>query len=119
MKKIISIISIVIVVIISACNDEFMDRFPQTSIGTENFFKSEEDLKMYLYSLYSFDGVWNYTDDGYQTSDNMSNTGATEIKNIMLSDNPSSKTVSGGWNWDRLRNINLFNIRIGIRRAQC
>ncbi|RIJ50834.1 RagB/SusD family nutrient uptake outer membrane protein [Maribellus luteus] len=108
MKKIITLLSIAFIVLFSACNDEYMDRFPKTSIGEENFFKTEEDLKIFLYNLYSFDGVWNYSNDGYNTSDNMANTGVSEIKNIMLSDNPSSATVTGGWSWSRLRNINLF-----------
>jgi len=108
MKKIISLFSITLIILLSACNDDYMDRFPETSIGTENFFKSEEDLKMFIYNLYSFPGVWTYENDGYNTTDNASNTGSTELKNIMLSSNPSSATITGGWNWGTLRNINLF-----------
>lgn len=97
-----------IIILLSACNDEFMDRFPETSIGAENFFNSEEDLKMYIYNLYDFPGIWSYTDDGYKTTDNAANTGSTEMKNIMLSSNPSSATITEGWTWTSLRNINFF-----------
>jgi starch-binding outer membrane protein, SusD/RagB family len=108
MKKIISIFSITFIILLSACNDDYMDRFPETSIGTENFFKSEEDLKMFLYNLYSFPGINEYGNDGYRTTDNAANTGNTELKNIMLSSNPSSATITGGWDWSYLRNVNLF-----------
>jgi len=108
MKKINSLIIISIILIFSACNDDFMNRFPETSIGTENFFKSEEDLKMFIYNLFSFPGINNYGNDGYYTTDNAANTGSTELKNIMLSSNPSSAAVTGGWDWTTLRNINLF-----------
>lgn len=108
MKKIISIFSITLVILLSACNDNYMDRFPETSIGTENFFKSEEDLKMFIFNLYSFAGINEYGADGYSTTDNAANTGSTELKNIMLSSNPSSATITGGWTWSTLRNINLF-----------
>ncbi len=108
MKKIISIFSITLVVLLSACNDDYMDRFPETSIGTENFFKSEEDLKMFVYNLYTFPNLNEYGADGYSTTDNAANTGSTELKNIMLSSNPSSATITGGWTWSTLRNINLF-----------
>lgn len=108
MKKIISIFSITLIILFSACNDNYMDRFPETSIGTENFFKSEEDLKMFIYNFYSFAGLNNYGDDGYLTTDNAANTGSTELKNIMLSSNPSSATINGGWDWSTLRNLNLF-----------
>ncbi|MGE0021471.1 MAG: RagB/SusD family nutrient uptake outer membrane protein [Draconibacterium sp.] len=108
MKKIVSLFSITFIILLSACNDDYMDRFPETSIGTENFFKSEEDLKMFLYNLYSFPGINEYGNDGYLTTDNAANTGSTELKNIMLSSNPSSATITGGWSWGTLRNINLF-----------
>jgi len=108
MKKIISIFSLAIILLFSACNDDFLDKFPETSIGIENFFKSEEDLKMFIYNLYSFPNVGIYTVDGYNTTDNASNTGSTEMKNIMLSSNPSSATITGGWTWGTLRTINLF-----------
>ncbi|MBT3382411.1 MAG: RagB/SusD family nutrient uptake outer membrane protein [Prolixibacteraceae bacterium] len=108
MKKIISIFSITLIILFSACNDDYMDRFPETSIGTENFFKSEEDLKMFIYNFYSFAGINNYGDDGYLTTDNSANTGSTELKNIMLSSNPSSATITEGWSWETLRDINLF-----------
>ncbi len=108
MKKTTSIFSLAIIMLFSACNDDFLDKFPETSIGIENFFKSEEDLKMFIYNLYSFPNVGIYTDDGYNTTDNASNTGSTEMKNIMLSSNPSSATITGGWTWGTLRTINLF-----------
>lgn len=108
MKKILTLLSITFVILFTACNDDFMDRFPETSIGTENFFKSEEDLKMFLYNLYDFTTINAYGDDGYKTTDNAANTGSTELKNIMLSSNPSAATITGGWDWSYLRNINLF-----------
>lgn len=108
MKRIISIFSLTSILMFSSCNDDFLDRFPETSIGIENFFKSEEDLKMFVYNMYSFPNVGIFTDDGYSTTDNASNTGSTEMKNIMISTNPSSATITGGWSWGALRTINLF-----------
>src|SRR5690606_25163115 len=34
-------------------------------------------------------------------------TGAVEIK-AMMTGTPSSQTITGGWNWERLRDINYF-----------
>ncbi|MCB0630392.1 MAG: RagB/SusD family nutrient uptake outer membrane protein [Saprospiraceae bacterium] len=93
--------------VLSACNNDFLDRFPETSIGKENFFNSEEDLSLYIYNLYNFPGGGIYSADGYATTDNAANTGATELKTMMTTD-PSSATITGGWNWDRLRTINFF-----------
>jgi starch-binding outer membrane protein, SusD/RagB family len=108
MKKIVSIFSIAILLIISACNDDLLDKLPETAIGAENFFKSEEDLKMYIYNLYSFPGVVIYTNDGYNTTDNASNTAISEMKSIMLHSNPTSETFGSGWSWGALRRANFF-----------
>jgi hypothetical protein len=103
MKKYIAIIGICIAM--SSCQDAFMDRYPQTSISPEAFFKSEEDLELYVNGLLSMPGMGNYLAD--QSSDNMATTGAIEIKNIMTG-SPSSQTITSGWDWARLRNINYF-----------
>ena len=100
---------------LSACNDDFLDRFPETEIGKENFFNTEEDLKLYIYSLYSFPGDGIYTADGYSTTDNMCNTGNTELKTMMTT-SPNSTTINGGWNWGALRDIRIPR-STALRRA--
>lgn len=106
MKRIILINSLFIL-FMTACNDEFMDRFPETSIGVEYFFNTQDDLAMYVYGMYDFTGVRNYSNDGYYTTDNAANTGNTELQ-TMMTGNPSSSTITGGWDWEKLRNINYF-----------
>ncbi len=92
-------------IIATSCNDDFMDRFPETSIGKENFFRSEEDLKIYVNSFYDFPGVGMYVGDA--ATDNATTTGNTELKTMMVS-TPSAETILAGWNWGKLRNINFF-----------
>jgi hypothetical protein len=89
----------------SGCNDDYLDRFPETMIGKENFFKSEEDLNLYILNLYNFPSTGIYTSDA--ATDNAATTGNTELKTMMVS-NPSSATITGGWSWEQLRNINFF-----------
>lgn len=91
-----------------SCNDDFLERYPETSIAKENFFKSEEDLGTYVYSLYDFPGFSMYVGDN--STDNAATTGATEIKNMMIG-TPSPLTVTDGWgvgDWSQLRSINFF-----------
>ena len=116
MKKTLTIFSITLIILLSACNDEFMDRAPQTEIGIENFFNSEQDLKMFSYSFYNFPDVWEYWEDGTGT-DNMGNSESYEMRNIMLSANPSSSTVTSGWSWSELSSINHFLEQFGKARA--
>ena len=90
---------------VSGCNDEFLDRVPQTVISKDNYFNSEQDLETYMLGLYDFAGVGIYDDDA--STDNAATTGATEIKSMMVG-SPSAATINSGWDWVALRNINYF-----------
>ncbi|GAA4928018.1 RagB/SusD family nutrient uptake outer membrane protein [Mucilaginibacter defluvii] len=90
---------------LSACKKDFLDRQPQTDIGTGNFFNSEQDLKLYLNNLYNFPGFGIYNND--RSTDNAPTTGAVEIKTMMVG-NPSASTIVSGWNWEQLRSANFF-----------
>ena len=90
----------------TSCNDNFMERHPQTEIGVDSYFNTEQDLKMYCYNLYDFPNFNNYTADA--GTDNQATTDVVEVKNIMISTNANSTTVSSGWDWEKLRTINLF-----------
>lgn len=88
-----------------SCNDEFLERFPETEISEANFFNSAEDLETYLYSLYNFPSFDIYVADN--TTDNAATTGNTEVKNIMLG-TASPATITSGWDWTQLRRVNYF-----------
>lgn len=91
---------------LAGCKSDFMDRTPKTEIGKGDFFKTENDLRMYSYGLYNFDSNWKYVAD--QGTDNQATTSPVEIKNIMTSPNPNSETIPSEWDWGRLNKINLL-----------
>lgn len=39
---------------LSGCNDSFMDKYSETSITEEGFFKSASDLEIYTNSMYEY-----------------------------------------------------------------
>lgn len=91
-----------------SCNDDFMDRTPETEINKESFFNTANDLDLFIIGLYNFSGIGIYQADA--TTDNASTTGNTEIKNIMTG-NASAATISTGWghdDWEQLRKANFF-----------
>ncbi len=92
---------------IFSCNDKFMDRFPETEIGVESFFNSEEDLRLYTQGMYDFPSTGIYSNDSYTLTDNGGSTGNVELKTMMMG-NPNSATITGGWDWGGLRRANLF-----------
>lgn len=105
MKKNLYILFILSVGILAACKKGNLDRFPQTSISPNLFFNTEEDLSLYVNGLLSQPDRNTYLND--QSSDNVTTTAAVEVKNVM-GGNTSAQTITGGWSWSRLRNINYF-----------
>jgi hypothetical protein len=105
MKIYIQILMAAGMISISGCNDEFLERLPQTEISKENYFNSEQDLETYINGLYDFPGVGIYVEDA--STDNAPTTGNTEVKSIMVG-NPSASNINAGWEWTELRNINFF-----------
>ncbi len=110
MKKIFYPLIIIGLALVSSCDDDFLDRSSETSITAENFFNSEEDLSMYVYSMYDFPDLDIYNEDASGTTDNAAYTGSSELK-TMMTGNPTSSTITDGWDysdWESLRNINYF-----------
>jgi len=104
MKKLFISLTIIATLLLSACEED-LERLPETSIGKENFFNTEDDLDLFIYGLYDFPGVELYIGDA--STDNAATTGNTEIKTMMISE-PSAATINQGWNWEQLRDINFF-----------
>jgi starch-binding outer membrane protein, SusD/RagB family len=98
-------ISLCLGFLLTACNEDFLDRYPQTSISPEAFFNTEEDLSLYINGLISMPDRYSFRDD--QNTDNAATTGAVEMKTIMTG-TPTAQNITTGWSWERLRNINYF-----------
>src|SRR5690349_19435727 len=108
-NKFLYIAAFMAVVGIASCKKDFLDRYPQTEIPPDLFFKSEQDLALYingLLSLPSREGAYL----GDQNTDDKATTGFQEI-NGMMTTSPTAETIINGWSysdWKRLRDINYF-----------
>ncbi|GAA4789134.1 RagB/SusD family nutrient uptake outer membrane protein [Olivibacter ginsenosidimutans] len=91
----------------TACNDDFLEKTPETDIDAGSFFNTEQDLNLYANNLYDFPSTGIYTSEAYNLTDNAFSTGNVELK-TMVTTNPSSTTITGGWEWGQLRNVNFF-----------
>lgn len=109
----------------TACNDSFMERYPETSISEETFFQSPADLETYTNGLYE---ILQYsTDDVY--SDNISLYGGNSEFDNMLRGKIDETNV-GGWandgdpddvggshsDWGTLRKCNV--LLVNAHKAQ-
>lgn len=89
-----------------SCNDDFLDRYPETEITKENFFNTASDLEIYTNGFYSGLSA-SYDDIG---SDNIA---MREAKDEIwdLTHGAVSSLNMGGWakgDWSALRSINFF-----------
>jgi hypothetical protein len=104
MKNIIKLLTICIVM--SACNDDFLERYPLSEVSPENSFRNASDLELYTNSFYNdlpgFDGTIGLD----RISDNiLYNNVPFEQYGARVIPGPAG---SSGWSWGDLRKINIF-----------
>lgn len=107
MKAIHITTSIIMFLAVNSCNDEFLERLPETQLAPQNFFNNPEDLVTYsngFYSMLPGSGIAT----GDTQSDNCLAVQASELTRILTTENASSENVTSGWNWGDLRKINFF-----------
>lgn len=88
-----------------ACNDDFLERYPQSQVSPQAFFNNEAELMLYTNSFYSYlPGEGIFTDDF--SSDNIEQ---GSINNLVAGRTivPTSASEAG-WTWSQLYNINYF-----------
>lgn len=85
------------------CNDDFLDKFPETSLTEETFFKNVKDLETYTYSLYDMI-PYSYDDN---SSDNiLYHTDGTGLESMIRGEVDPDRTVK--WVWENLRSVNFL-----------
>lgn len=90
---------------ISACNDDFLERYPLSELAPENYFLTASELRNYTNNFYGVlpDALAIHYNNPSQADDEARNTLASEIQGTR--ETPSS---GGGWDWSRLRQINFY-----------
>ena len=96
---------VIAILSLTACNDDFLERFPTDSLSNETFWNSEADFKAYTLGLYEsvFDGAGITIYDDNQ-SDNQAPNGFNEIAAGQYILNDEGET----WDWSFLRSCNFF-----------
>jgi hypothetical protein len=94
---------------LSACNDNFMQQIPETSLTVEGFFKSTGDLQTYINGFYSDANLYHNGWWEDSQSDNVTiNTEDNEMYRWLLTDQRSVDNAGGWDNWGSLRSINVM-----------
>lgn len=90
--------------VLSACNDSFMERFPETSITDKVFFKVPKDLELYTNGLYGIAFGSSYND---VVTDNVLYIEDASIFKKMRGE-ITPKTVGKWGGWNNIRSINFM-----------
>lgn len=105
LKNIIS--ALIAVLVLQACDDGFLDRYPLSQFSEETFFNTENDLKLYLNNFYASLPIQTWNSD--EMSDNM----ASRNINSFLAGNYVVPNTDGNWAWGMERQLNYFLQRHG------
>lgn len=102
MKKIHIYILFAASLLLNSCD---LDEMPVTSVDKDAIFSSEDGLETYSYSFYDMlpTGIDLHYQEGYFVD-----YGAPNAISDFINLNAYSETVSGGWDWSTLRNVNYF-----------
>lgn len=106
MKKIYYLASLSLLLGFTACNDDFMNLYPEDKINDENYWQTESDLKNFANQFYtSLDNTGSYN------SDNASDNQAPQSREAFVWGDYALPTSGGGWakgDWSNIRSCNYF-----------
>lgn len=103
------VFGITALVSIYACNDSFLDRFPETQITEKLYFKSVKDLETYTNGMYG----WLGTDYWDVPSDNVIYSEDNNLYSKMRGEVNPNNTGSWANSWSSIRSVNFMLARIG------
>ncbi|MCD7852346.1 MAG: RagB/SusD family nutrient uptake outer membrane protein [Parabacteroides sp.] len=103
-KNLLWILCGVICTLTSACNDDFLELYPETTISPESFFKSVKDLELYTNTYYN--SLYAAYQDG--VTDNCAIYADQSAMLNLLRGNITPATVDGWDNWGDLRAYNFL-----------
>ncbi|KIA96508.1 hypothetical protein OC25_01780 [Pedobacter kyungheensis] len=117
MQNRIYITILMLALFLAACKKDFLDRTPETSISEAEFWKTQNDLQLYVNNFYTafpstigaFGTIGPYGLDADDGSDNM----ITMSVNGNMNGVRTIPSSGGGWaygDWSTLRNINYFMV---------
>lgn len=99
----------VVVLALTSCQKDFLDRFPQTNVTENSTFKTPADLETYTNGFYGMIGP-NYS-DGF--TDNIAGMSGSSTTDAMVRGNLTIANAGGWGGWDNVRRINFMLQRVG------
>lgn len=90
-----------------SCDNEFLERYPLSSLSPETYFQTENELKTFTNSFYNI-VPGNPSDGGSSIWGTYIDDEATFSVSTLVAGTRDIPVSGGGWSWSQLRNINFF-----------
>ena len=132
MKKIIYAISGLVVLLLSSCSDSFLDRPPLTKFEDQNYWRNENDLRMYANEFYpqffnGYNSGWaaswtplrgydfcdDFSTEGQQLS--FPNTVPNTVTKVKTDDAWDGQALGDKWNYSWVKKANIMIMRMEER----
>lgn len=104
MKRLYFYLSLILIASITACNEDFLDRYPLDAISDVNYFKTPKDLETYMNSFYSTTYFAKYPNHGADF--NSDNQVGTNVDSRLQGTRVINTSGSIGFGW--IRRVNYF-----------
>lgn len=95
--------------LVSCEKSEFLNKTPLDAITEANFWKTNQDLELFLNPFYELFPGWSSHDGGPFWRDNNSDNMVPSVYNTRLGGVRALPQTGGGWVWSQVRNINVFH----------
>src|SRR5690606_26626051 len=100
---------ILLCLLVGSCSEDFLDRLPEDEISPEQYWKTDNDLKLFLNQFYTTFPVHDGWSGGIFDFDNNSdNLLPRDINERFVGNNNIAPSSDGSWSFDNIRNVNYF-----------
>lgn len=101
-------LAIAFMAVLSACTEDYLDRYPLDEIAPQTFWKTPNDLKLYANSFYGAFPVHSGWSGGVFWFDNNSDNMIPGTYNSRLAGNWNISTSDDDWKWGDIRSVNYY-----------
>lgn len=109
MKKYSILTYILLCLLVSSCSEDFLDRLPEDEISPEQYWKTDNDLKLFLNQFYTTFPVHDGWGGGiFEFDNNSDNLLPRDINERFVGNNNIAPSSDGSWSFDNIRNVNYF-----------
>ncbi|MBJ7879820.1 RagB/SusD family nutrient uptake outer membrane protein [Gelidibacter salicanalis] len=108
--KNINFIALIFIMLFSlGCSDDLLDKLPEDQIAPESYWKTSNDLKLYLNQFYtSFPVHSGYNGGIFEFDNNSDNLADIFVNDRFVGNTSNVPSTDGSWNYRSIRSVNFY-----------